>query len=64
MFDGASKRTPRSVRELHSFNGQFTSIKHLRQVLCAELSDDLPHLMWATLKGGIIQRSGSPLIKI
>ena len=42
MFDGASKRTPRSVRELHSFNGQFTSIKHLRQVLCAELSDDLP----------------------
>ena len=42
IFDGASKRTPRSVRELHSFVGEFTSIKHLCQVLCAELSDDLP----------------------
>ena len=42
LFDGTSKRTPRSVRDLHSFLGQFTSIKHLRQVLCAELSDDLP----------------------
>ena len=30
------------MRELHSFIGQFTSVKHLRQVLCAELSDELP----------------------
>ena len=30
------------MRDLHSFNGQFTSVKHLRQVLCAELSDELP----------------------
>ena len=42
IFSGASKRTPRSVRELYSFTGQFTSVKHLRQVLYTELSDELP----------------------
>ena len=42
IFDSTSKRSPRNVRDLHSFGGQFVSIKHLRQVLCAELGDDLP----------------------
>ena len=39
IFAGASKRTPRIVHDLQSFNGQFTSVKHLHQVLCAEVSD-------------------------
>ena len=42
IFSGTSKRTPRSVRELYSFTGKSTSVKHLRQVLYTELSDELP----------------------
>ena len=42
VFDGTSKRTPRCVREIHQFTGQFTSIDQLHQVLCAELGNDLP----------------------
>ena len=42
IFDATSKRTPHTVRELHNFTSQFTSIKHLRHVLLTELCDDLP----------------------
>ena len=30
------------MRQLHTFTGQFESIKHLRQVLVSEMNDDLP----------------------
>ena len=42
IFDATSKRTPRIVKELHTFTSKFTTIKQLRHILSTELCSDLP----------------------